>query len=121
MEHLKNLDYDKFLETLSKEDKVKFLLFIIDNDYYYEEDEREDSIKNEEVQLFILKHSKYSKLALDMVKKRSTNVSTIASHQERLESMSDDKPVKNDDCIIDKIVAFKELRANKLKRILNEM
>ena len=101
MEILKNLDIDKFINWLKEDEKTKFIGYLMDNVYDYDEDDTLDEQKNIEVLNFIRKYRTYA----DFDKLTSAN---------QYEDVKD-----RDSYIVNKIEEFKKLRQRKLERLLN--
>ena len=99
MEILKNLDRDKFINWLKEEEKTKFIGYLLDNAYDYEEDPALNDQKNAEISKFISKYREY------------------IDH----DASSERKDIQDRDALIEnKIEDFKKLRQRKLERLLNE-
>jgi len=105
MEILKKLDHYKFINWLKEdEEKTKFIIYLMDNAYDFEEDNTLDSKKNDEIIKFISKYKKYAYFG----------ELTSSDSSER-------KNIENRDLFVEnKIEEFKKLRQRKLERLLND-
>lgn len=110
---LENLNLQIFFNSLIEEDKVKFMTYVIDNVYKYEENDNEDEEQNEDILLFMRNNSKYVRIV-------QNNLKNEDSCNLKNEDSCNPKTSDQNDKHIEKLVeAFKLLRFNKLTRIIN--
>jgi hypothetical protein len=97
------MDLERFYDSLEKENKIKVCGYIMDNMYDFEENEKMDQEKNQNVTDLLSRDNEILKIVVDKINMYEDDTHLYAD--EEVEKLVDD---------------YKRLREKKIKRILKD-
>ena len=97
------MDLERFYDSLEKENKIKVCGYIMDNMYDFEENEKMDQEKNQNVTDLLSRDNEILKIVVD-----------------KINMYEDDTPLYADEEVEKLVDDYKRLREKKIKRILKD-